>query len=97
MLSPRSQVAGARQRVDELARRALAALSHGLSLRRAAVQGLGQTLAAVGPPAVLARGYAVVTREQDGAVVRTVRQVRAGDALKVRVQDGTFGAEARSP
>jgi len=97
MVSPRAQVANARQRVDEALYRATAAIHHGLDLRRAAVVGLAQTLHAVGPSAVLARGYAVVTRVDDGAVVRSIGQVEPGDELNVRVSDGTFAAEARPP
>jgi len=40
---------------------------------------------------VLARGYAVVTRPADGSLIRKVGQVKAGDALRVRVSDGEFG------
>ena len=97
MISPRAQVANARQRVDEALYRATAAMRHGLDLRRAAVMGLAQTLHAVGPSAVLDRGYAVVTRVDDGVVVRSIGQVEPGDELNVRVSDGTFGVEAKPP
>ena len=97
MTSPRAQVANARQRVDEALYRATAAMRHGLDLRRAAVMGLAQTLHAVGPSAVLNRGYAVVTRVDDGVVVRSIGQVEPSDELNVRVSDGTFGVEAKPP
>jgi exodeoxyribonuclease VII large subunit len=93
VVSPRMQVASARQRVDELLLRTMAAVHHNLALRRAAVDGTTQTLRAVGPLEVLARGYAVVKRTADDAVVCSVKQVDAGDELEVRVNDGTFGAE----
>lgn len=92
LASPRARVANARQRVDGLARRATAAIGHVLALQQAALGGLTQTLGAVGPESVLARGYAVVLRILDGAVVRSVAQVNAGDPLRVRVRDGSFGA-----
>jgi exodeoxyribonuclease VII large subunit len=90
--SPQAQVANARQKVDELLRRSLTALRHDLALRRTGISGLTQTLAAVGPPAVLARGYAVVT-QADATVVRRVDQVSQGDRIDIRVSDGSFGAE----
>jgi exodeoxyribonuclease VII large subunit len=93
MVSPRMQVASARQRVDELLLRTMAAVRHNLALRRAAVDGASQTLRAIGPLEVLARGYAVVKRTADDAVVRSVKQVDAGDELEVRVSDGIFEAE----
>ena len=42
----------------------------------------------LGPLAVLARGFAVVTRNDDGSVVSRVAQ--ASDEMKVRVSDGEF-------
>lgn len=91
--SPQAQVVNARQKVDDLQRRSLAALRHDLAIRRTGIGGLAQTLAAVGPPAVLARGYAVVTRGADGRVVRRTDQVGPGDRIGVRVSNGSFEAE----
>jgi exodeoxyribonuclease VII large subunit len=94
LASPRTIISNARQRLDELARRIRMAHRHGLLLRLQEVRRLGQTLGAVGPQAVLARGYAVVRRADDLSVVRSVKQVKAGDQLTVRVADGDFGAKA---
>lgn len=51
-------------------------------------------LAAMSPLAVLGRGYAIVRKEADGRVVRSVTEVAAGDRLQVTVGDGEFGALA---
>jgi len=40
----------------------------------------------------LERGYAIVRRAADGLIVRSPAQVAVGDALRVRVRDGEFGA-----
>jgi len=45
-------------------------------------------LEALSPLSVLKRGYAVVTRKEDGTVVSRVAQAR--DEMKVRVSDGEF-------
>ncbi len=79
-----------RQRADDLARRAQSAAER---LHRDAVQGVGGCvwrLKALDPFATLERGYAIVQRGP--AVISSVASVRAGDALDVRVKDGTFGA-----
>ena len=94
--SPQAKVANARQALDDLALRMLSAVRHDLALRTAAVAGMGQTLHAVSPLAVLARGYAVVTREVDGVVVRSVRLVSEGDRVSVRVADGVFPSQVGS-
>ncbi len=92
---PQARVAGARQRVDELLYRAQSSLQYELGLRRTALDGLTQTLKAVGPETVLARGYAVVSRDADGILVRSVAHVAPEMDLTVRVSDGTFGARAK--
>ncbi len=90
--SPRSVIASALQRADELSLRSLAAVRHTLALAGAGARGLAQTLQAVGPQAILARGYAIVVREPEGLVVNSIHQVAAGDLLEVTVKDGKFGA-----
>jgi exodeoxyribonuclease VII large subunit len=91
LASPRAKIASARQRVDVLNSRALAALRHQLALNRSDVDGLGKTLSAVGPPSVLARGYALVFQAK-GQLVRSVTDVGPGSDLRVRVHDGEFDA-----
>jgi exodeoxyribonuclease VII large subunit len=92
--SPVFRVLNAKQQVDDLFERAVYAIRHQLALREAAITGLTQTLRVVAPTAVLARGYALVRKEEDGSIVRSVMQVRSGEALKVQVSDGEFKASA---
>lgn len=47
---------------------------------------------ALSPQATLERGYAIVRREDTGAVVRSVQQAQAGDDLRIQVQDGELTA-----
>jgi len=93
MLSPLGQLTRSRERVAELRLRCDAALAGRLVLWRAQLDGLRGRLESVSPTATLARGYAIVQRDRDGAVVRSVGDVAAGDALTVRVADGAFGAQ----
>jgi exodeoxyribonuclease VII large subunit len=44
---------------------------------------------------VLERGYALVTRAEDGSLVRSVQQVQGSDDLAIRVADGTFEVQAK--
>ncbi|HET9910856.1 MAG TPA: exodeoxyribonuclease VII large subunit [Anaerolineales bacterium] len=87
-VSPERSILSERQRVDELARRAHASLFHHIQLQSAHVKGMEHRLAALNPLAVLARGYAVVTRKEDGSVISRVAQASA--EMKVRVSDGEF-------
>jgi exodeoxyribonuclease VII large subunit len=92
-LSPQARVDTHRQQVDDLLRRASRALAHDLSLRHSALAGRQARLATLSPQATLERGYAIVRLADSGEVVRSTGQVRTGDALAIRVQDGEFGAE----
>ena len=87
-ISPDRRIQSERQRVDELARRAYSSLFHHLQLQSAHIKGMQRRLEALNPSAVLARGYAVVTRNDNGSVVSRVSQ--ASDEMKVRVSDGEF-------
>jgi exodeoxyribonuclease VII large subunit len=92
--SPRARLANARQRLDELGHRAALAVGHSLRLRTEGLARLDRTLQAVGPQAVLARGYAVVTRAADAAVLRSISQITPGLHIRVRLSDGSFAAQA---
>jgi len=87
-LSPARLIQSESQRVDELSRRASSAVFNRMNLQRKHIEGTGKRLEALSPLGVLSRGYAVVTRKDDGSVVSRVAQ--ASDVMKVRVVDGEF-------
>ena len=86
--SPDRRIQSERQRLDELSRRVYSSLLHRVQLQSTHIKGMGRRLAALSPLAVLGRGFAVVTRKDDGSVVSSVAQ--ASDEMKVRVRDGEF-------
>jgi len=88
--SPLRRVQTERQRVDELSRRGNTGQVHRLELAVERLKGLENRLTALSPLAVMQRGYAVVTKNK--RVVASTSQVQDGDALRVRVRDGEFGA-----
>ena len=92
-LSPARLIQSERQRVDELTRRALMSVLYRVNLQKNHLKGTQKRLEALSPLAVLARGYAVVTRKADGSVVAHVAQVEPGQQIQVRVADGQFEAE----
>jgi exodeoxyribonuclease VII large subunit len=89
-LSPVTLLSQARQRVDDLVARAVGLLEHDLSLRKERLSGLNGRLEGVSPVATLERGYAVLRRQADQQIVRTVSQVGSGDGLVAHVSDGEF-------
>jgi exodeoxyribonuclease VII large subunit len=87
-LSPSRLILSERQRVDEYSRRMFSALFNNVQLQKKHLEGTQKRLEALSPLAVLGRGYAVVTRKDDGSVVSRVAQ--AIGEMKVRVSDGEF-------
>jgi exodeoxyribonuclease VII large subunit len=92
--SPQTRVDTGRERTDEAVRTLTARMAHALELRAERLRGTALQLHALSPLLTLGRGYAVVRREPDGAIVSKVGQVAPGDALSIRVSDGRFAAVA---
>ncbi len=86
--SPERGIRADAQHLDELSRRALSALTHRIQLNAATVDGISKRLQSLNPEGILSRGYAIITRKEDGAVVSKVSQARG--EMKVRVSDGEF-------
>jgi exodeoxyribonuclease VII large subunit len=71
-------------------------LDAALSIRAAALDRLVAQVAALSPAATLARGYAVVQRD-DGAVLRQPADAPPGARLRVRLAGGELAAVAADP
>ncbi len=79
-----------RERLGTLAPRAQAAMARHLQRDALRLRGIARSLEAVSPLATVARGYTILTRADDGALVRSTTQVQPGDALRARVGDGAM-------
>jgi exodeoxyribonuclease VII large subunit len=86
--SPGTQILTDRQRLDDLTVRAGRAVRHQTRFLRSSLAGTQAKLSALGPTAVLERGYAVVSKP-DGSVVSRTAQTQSGESLDIRVSDGT--------
>jgi len=91
--SPARRLQTDQQRVDEMGHRIETSMRHKLELSLLRVQSLDQRLIALSPLGVLKRGYAVVSRSRDKRVVDSVKKVKRGDELNVRVVDGSFNVD----
>ena len=65
-----------------------------IGARRAALAEAGAALAVLGPQATLERGYGIVRRASDEAIVRDPAEVSGGSRLRIRVARGEFPATA---
>jgi exodeoxyribonuclease VII large subunit len=94
MLAPAARLAAQRRRLREAYGSARRATQRALERRRSELGGLSGRLGSLSPLAVLARGYALVRRERDGAIVRAAAEVEAGERLVVRLAEGELLARA---
>jgi exodeoxyribonuclease VII large subunit len=94
--NPRSLLDRRRQQLDDTAVLLQTRLQHILSLRDERLRGLALRLHALSPLITIARGYAVVRRDSDSAIVTSVQQTHPGDALTIQVTDGSILVEVRT-
>lgn len=73
---------------DNLSHRLLQAIQHRLERHRQQLTAASRSLDAVSPLATLQRGYAIVQRQADGAIVRNIEAVNLGDKMEARVAEG---------
>ena len=92
---PQRQLDALGQRLQAVGNRPLAAVQRQLQREHLRLRGLARSMEAVSPLATVARGYSIVTRLDDGALVRSVGDVKPGDALQAQVSDGVIDLLAR--
>jgi exodeoxyribonuclease VII large subunit len=86
---PEGRIAGLRQRLDDLSARLIPSGERRLCAARESVAGMAGRLESLSPLKVLERGYSV-TLNADGALVKSIRDVKPGDLLRTRIGDGTI-------
>jgi exodeoxyribonuclease VII large subunit len=93
-LSPLVRIANARQRIDDLLGRMDTHLDHSLTRQRERLAAQMRALDAANPVALLARGYAIVTRG-DGERVTSARHAAEGSLITIHLFDGRLTASVR--
>ncbi|MBX5465152.1 MAG: exodeoxyribonuclease VII large subunit [Clostridia bacterium] len=90
--SPRFLLVDRAQRLDELGERLERALERLLRRRGDRLAALGARLEALSPLSVLGRGYAILRRERDGAVLRDAGEVATGERVEAVLARGRLRA-----
>lgn len=90
--SPKTEVQRLTHRHAVLDERLRRALPQRLEALRQTLGTLARTLDAVSPLATLDRGFALVTRVDDGVLLRDASSVSAGDLIDARLAKGTLRA-----
>ena len=92
-LSPQRQLDNRRQQIDDQVSNLSRLVRHRLALDRERLASAGARLGALNPSATLARGYAIV--KKDERLVVSTGDVVKGDVVTVTVKDGEFNAEVQ--
>jgi exodeoxyribonuclease VII large subunit len=93
---PGRRIAQLRERLASLAQRPQAAIARGMASQALHLRGLARALEGVSPLATVARGFAILQRE-DGRIVRRIADAAPGDRLQARVSDGTLPLRVEKP
>jgi exodeoxyribonuclease VII large subunit len=91
-LAPSAQLLARRERLGAASRALARAAQARLERARAGLAGLSGRLASLSPLGVLTRGYAIVRRSTDGAIVRGAADVAPGDRVSLRVAEAEIDA-----
>ena len=94
-VSPMHMIDRRRQMVDDTTERLQTRMQHMLALRHERLRSAALQLHSLSPLLTIARGYAIVRREHDQAIVTSVQHVHPGDELTIQVQDGHITAQVR--
>ncbi len=94
--SPLTLIDNRRQQLDDTIERLQGRMEHALALQRERMRGVALQLHSLSPLLTIARGYAVVRRDSNQAVVTSVHQALPNDTLTIQVQDGHISVEVRS-
>nr|WP_152984673.1 exodeoxyribonuclease VII large subunit [Stenotrophomonas terrae] len=85
---PQRRLNALAEKLATLAPRAHAAMTRQLQGDALRLRGIARSLEAVSPLATVARGYSILTRVEDGALVRSAAQVKPGEQLRARLSEG---------
>jgi exodeoxyribonuclease VII large subunit len=90
---PGARLRQSSQRLDELEGRLQFAMQTRLGRLAARLESSARALQAVSPLATLARGFAVITRSADGALVTGSEQLAVGEQFDARLANGSLRAK----
>jgi exodeoxyribonuclease VII large subunit len=92
LVAPTNRLRSERQRLDELDIRLEKAARTKIASLRDKVKSQQRALEAANPHNLLARGYALVTRAEDGQRLTDAGEAQAGTAINIQLSKGTLAA-----
>ncbi len=95
-VNPLKLVDQRRQQLDDMMDRLQTQMEHLVTLKQERLRGVSLQLHSLSPLLTIARGYAIVRRDDNQEVVTSLQQVQPEDALTIQVQDGHIPVRVRS-
>ncbi len=86
--SPRAWVTPRKTRLNTLGERTVSSARERLAALRSQISGQAIKLDAISPLRVLARGYAIALREENGRAALSAAELAPGDKLRLRLHEG---------
>jgi exodeoxyribonuclease VII large subunit len=86
--NPQGMLDRQHQQLDDITELLQSSLRHILSLHNERLNGIALRLHALSPLLTIARGFAIVRKKSDAAVVTNIEQVQPGDGLTIQVTNG---------
>ena len=80
-----------------LSRRLQIAMSQKINEERGQLRSLTRAFEAIGPQQTLERGYAIITREKTGEILRDANSVETGEQIRARLKSGSVIAKVEKP
>jgi exodeoxyribonuclease VII large subunit len=94
-VSPRRLIKQRRQQLDDSMERLQTHIGHINSLHAERLRGAVLQLHSLSPLLTIARGYAIVRRDDNQKIISQVEDVQPGEYLTIQVQDGSIPVEVR--
>jgi exodeoxyribonuclease VII large subunit len=92
-LSPSHTINTYRQQLDERTFRLQNAVQSKFERKNLQLENLKRALHTLNPRAVLNRGFAIITAQKDGQLIRSVQQVKPNDAVHIQISQGSMDAK----
>lgn len=90
--SPNRYIQDMRQRIDELSERIDTYNYRKLELLQERLSARHKALDNAHPDTLLKRGYAILTQSEDGAPITSIKGVKTGTGITIKLQDGELNA-----
>lgn len=90
LLTPKSRISELGGHLENLKRQMLKAAGHRLDWDQRRLAALSDRLEDLSPAGILKRGYALVSKKDDGAIVMRAEDLSPGQEVEVRLAEGAF-------